>query len=594
MRRERFYLTIDKVHPIDPGEALRARELGDSTNRNDTMTLRNMLQGCSFLTARRNRVALNFVPEIQGLERRDLLTASPPVAGNGSVTTLHDQAVSGSLYAYDMSGATVAVNRLSGPSHGTVTVSSSGAFTYTPSLYYFGQDSFTFNASSINGTSSIATETINITNRAPVAGGGSVSTLHDRPVSGTLYAYDMDGDPITVSQVVAPAHGSVAVSSSGAFTYTPNTGFVGQDSFTFKSNDRLSDSTTATETINVTDTAPVAMDINATIFSTLEEPATVSINLLSSSYDMDGDRVTLVSYGAPQQGTLTDAGNGVVIYTPNGTPFIGTDTFTYTVTDGILVAMAQAKVKVANVKVTFTLKDDGQIVEAPENSAFDADKTTSGINKLGPLDMGTGRPTDPVLKDGVYTNALMVIGKVEPGGTATTDNGITFSWDRVVSARGWNIDKEVDAAGNPIWLATENYQIGLRTAATDHTTSDFDDKTPSSTTGNIYSYDNPSANMNRYVATLTGGFMMEERMYTYFVYATQNGVRRLAGKVTIAQTIQAKRVQKAGTVAEKWQGIKNEVTIGRNSLTITEAEVRSLVGQDGVPIDIRVANPPAQ
>ncbi len=558
------------------------------------MSLRTVFSSRRSVSDRRKRTALKFVPAIQGLEDRKLLSNSPPVAGGGSVSTLHDHAVSGSLYAYDMDGSQVTVKQDSGPSNGTLTLDGSGSFTYTPNQGYVGQDSFTFDASDQNGTSDTATETINVTNQAPLVDDGRVSTLHDHPVSGSLYAYDMDGDQTTISQVSGPSNGTLTLDSSGSFTYTPNQGYVGQDSFTFKANDGITDSITATETIDVTDNAPTAGEVDASVFSTPYEPGTVAINLLSSAYDMDGDPVSLVSYGSPQNGTLTSAGNGVVIYTPNNTPFIGVDTFTYTVTDGIMVAMAQVKVNVANVSVVVALKDSGQIVPAPENSAFQADLNTSGVNKLGPLDMGLGRPNDPNMKNGAYANAFMIIGTVTPGGTKTTDNGITFSWNRVSSARGWNIDKEVDGANNPVWAVTENYQYGLKTFQPDHSTTQFDDNTPSDPGGQIYTYDDPSANMYRYSATLTGGFMMEERIFTYTVYASMGGQTKVAGRLTISQIIQAKRVQKGGGVPAQWMGVKNTVVEGTNTRVITEQDVRTLVGQDSVPIDVSVANPPAQ
>jgi hypothetical protein len=49
------------------------------------------------------------------------------------------------------------------------------------------------------------------------------------------------------------------VSGTLTFTYTPEAGFVGTDSFTFKGNDGEVDSNTATYTINVI-APPVAVD----------------------------------------------------------------------------------------------------------------------------------------------------------------------------------------------------------------------------------------------------------------------------------------------------------------------------------------------
>ncbi len=53
-----------------------------------------------------------------------------------------------------------------------------------------------------------------------------------------------------------PAHGTLALAADGSFTYTPASGFVGQDSFTYKANDGSLDSNVATVTISVLDTKP--------------------------------------------------------------------------------------------------------------------------------------------------------------------------------------------------------------------------------------------------------------------------------------------------------------------------------------------------
>ena len=51
--------------------------------------------------------------------------------------------------------------------------------------------------------------------------------------------------------VSGPANGTVSLSPDGSFTYTPNTGFIGTDSFTYKASDGKLDSNLATVTITV-------------------------------------------------------------------------------------------------------------------------------------------------------------------------------------------------------------------------------------------------------------------------------------------------------------------------------------------------------
>jgi hypothetical protein len=62
---------------------------------------------------------------------------------------------------------------------------------------------------------------------------------------------DADGDPPCALLVADPANGHVNLNANGGFTYTPNAGFSGTDSFTYLARDGLADSDEATVTITV-------------------------------------------------------------------------------------------------------------------------------------------------------------------------------------------------------------------------------------------------------------------------------------------------------------------------------------------------------
>ena len=132
--------------------------------------------------------------------------------------------------------------------HGTVTVNDDGSFSYTPNANYNGPDSFTFKANDSLLDSNIATEnlTISAVNDAPVAANASASGDENTVINGTLVATDVDSASLTFSGVAQAAHGSVTVNANGSFSYTPNTGYSGTDSFTFKANDGSLDSNVAT------------------------------------------------------------------------------------------------------------------------------------------------------------------------------------------------------------------------------------------------------------------------------------------------------------------------------------------------------------
>jgi VCBS repeat-containing protein len=65
---------------------------------------------------------------------------------------------------------------------------------------------------------------------------------------------DPDGGALTASMVSQPSHGRVTLRSDGSFNYTPESGFFGDDGFTYRARDEEGKSTTARVTIDV---APV-------------------------------------------------------------------------------------------------------------------------------------------------------------------------------------------------------------------------------------------------------------------------------------------------------------------------------------------------
>lgn len=77
-----------------------------------------------------------------------------------------------------------------------------------------------------------------VANRAPQ---GPVQTLgldEDTPLRGTVQGVsDADGDPLGTVAAIAPAHGRVTVSASGAFDYTPEANYHGADSFSLMVSD---------------------------------------------------------------------------------------------------------------------------------------------------------------------------------------------------------------------------------------------------------------------------------------------------------------------------------------------------------------------
>ena len=260
-----------------------------------------------------------------------------PVLTAGGSTTAEDTAISNGALpaATDVDGDTVTYALATGVSHGSVTVNSNGTFSYTPAANYNGSDSFTYTINDGHGGSNTYTHSLTITpvNDAPVASSTSVSTVQDTAITnGTLPAYnDADGDSVTYSLGTDATHGAAVVSSDGTYTYTPNSGYFGSDSFTYIISDGNGGSNTYTVTVAVaaaSNTAPTAAD---TAVTTAEDTA-ITTGTLPAYYDADGDTATYSLGTQAAHGTAVVSSDGTYTYTPAAN-FNGTDSFTYLLTD---------------------------------------------------------------------------------------------------------------------------------------------------------------------------------------------------------------------------------------------------------------------
>ena len=141
----------------------------------------------------------------------------------------------------------------------------------------------------------------------PVAGNASYNVSKNNPLvvaAPGLLAYDSDAasGPLTIALVSAPIDGTVAINPNGSFTYTPNTGFVGTDAFTYQANDGIANSNVATVNLTVSNTAPVAVDDGPYVVHK-NVPLTVNAasGVLSNATDANGDTLSALTVRRPIQ-----------------------------------------------------------------------------------------------------------------------------------------------------------------------------------------------------------------------------------------------------------------------------------------------------
>ncbi|PLS20364.1 hypothetical protein C0U40_17155 [Amylibacter cionae] len=302
-----------------------------------------------------------------------------PVAQAGTVSGDEDTVISGSVAATDVDGDTLTFALATDGSNGSVILAADGSYTYTPAADFNGTDSFTYTVSDGNGGTD--TQTVNITvnavNDAPVAQAAMASGDEDTVISGTVAATDVDGDTLTFALATDGTNGSVVMAADGSYAYTPDADFNGTDSFTYTVSD--GNGGTDTQTVNIrvdaVNDAPVAQAGTASG----DEDTVISGMLLAS--DVDGDTLRYAVETQATHGTVAIRPDGSYAYTP-GADFNGTDSFTYTVSDG------NGGTDTQTVNITVNAVNDAPVAQAGMASG-DEDTVISGTVAASDVDGDT-------------------------------------------------------------------------------------------------------------------------------------------------------------------------------------------------------------
>jgi len=371
----------------------------------------------------------------------------PPVAANDSYSTHAAQVLTvptPGVLANDSqgSGAILTATLVSNTSHGTVNLNSNGSFVYTPNPGYVGADSFTYLANNGLADSNIATVTITINNNPPVA----VDDAYSVNMNGTLtvakpgiLSNDTDDGNILIAILGSTTlHGALVVNSDGSFTYTPDSGYIGLDSFSYQANDGIASSNVATVTISVksiVNSSPVAKDDSFNVTRDL----TLSIakpGVLSNDSDAEGDLLTSVLVSTVNHGSLTLNSDGSFTYIPLA-GYTGDDSFTYLANDGKSNSNAATVIiTVSPPEATFGL-DSGNNVWAEGANTLNAMRfeNSAGTGQLTKLEVlfNTSASSGKV-RFGVYADnngspgaLLLDAGEVAVSGGWVALNGLNLS-----------------------------------------------------------------------------------------------------------------------------------------------------------------------
>ena len=154
-------------------------------------------------------------------------------------------------------GGTMTAQLISTVSSGTLALNANGSFTFTPPTGFTGSTSFTYQAVNGAGAGNVATVTIAVNAPVPTTVGDSYSTQQGQalnvPAPGIL-ANDTSngGGPLSAQLVNTTTSGILTLAADGSFSYTPNPGFAGADSFRYRAVNNVGSGNEATVALTIT------------------------------------------------------------------------------------------------------------------------------------------------------------------------------------------------------------------------------------------------------------------------------------------------------------------------------------------------------
>ncbi|ULE33593.1 Ig-like domain-containing protein [Mycobacterium sp. IDR2000157661] len=393
-----------------------------------------------------------------------------PVAGTPSAPTVNQATgvVTGSLNFTDPDGNTLTYTVPSQPSAGTVTVSPTGVYTFTPTQAArdgaaagTGPSTASFTVTASDGEFSTSSAPITVTivpsNRAPVAGSPSAPTVNQGTgvVTGSLNFTDPDGNTLTYTVPSQPSAGTVTVSPTGVYTFTPTQ--AARDgaaagtgpttaSFTVTASDGQFSTSSAPITVTIVPTS-AANQAPVVTGKTVNVPnqSTGVVTGAVTATDANGDALTYsLSGGQPAAGTVTVNADGTFTFTPtqaarlaagqsSGADYAG---FTVAVSDGqnsttttVSVAVLPANLTLSSTSAPTGATPQGAVVVG--NHAYVANQGAHTVSVINTT-------TNTVVK-------TIAVGYAPTGMAASPDN------TRVYVTNGWsNTVSVIDTATNTV------------------------------------------------------------------------------------------------------------------------------------------------
>ena len=241
-------------------------------------------------------------------------------------------------------------------------------------------------------------------------------------------ALSNDYDPQANMQTIAivatmdtpSGNGTFSIDAAGIYTYTPDAGFTGEDSFVYTVCDNGTPQACDMATVHIEVIANPVGGNNPPLadpdYALTEVNTPVTSSLLGNDNDPDGDNLVIntTPVSGPTNGTLIINPDGTYTYTPN-TDFVGMDMFSYQVCDDGVPSLCDITTVTIDV-----IPDEGNITSAADDS---------GVGLINETITGSlvANDTDPE-GDMQTINATPVSGPSVVGASVTINTDGTYSY----------------------------------------------------------------------------------------------------------------------------------------------------------------------
>ena len=348
-------------------------------------------------------------------------------------------------------GDILTVTAVEGAENGTATIFENDVI-YTPNANFNGTESLTYTVSDERGVIASAEVVVTVTAvddlgslvlaGRGIAGSQVTATLTDIDgLDGQLIEFELLNNGNSLSTpVIATITGEETTTAEAIFTInavdfsigeiiTVRASYTDEDGTSYALEGE--NSAVISNPVDTINTAPIAVD---DVFSIAEDSGEATMSVLANDSDMNNDNLVIIAIAGAENGTARFEDKNV-FYTPN-TNFNGTETLTYTISDG------NGATTSAEVVVTVTAVDDvGTIVLTGTGTA--GSQVTATLTDIDGLD---GQSIEfELLNNGNSLSTPVTATIVATGNTAQaifTINVADFSIGEIITVRASYSDED--------------------------------------------------------------------------------------------------------------------------------------------------------